>query len=103
MRYQIRLQDSDEAFECATEANVLRAMEVLGRKGVPVGCRGGGCGVCKVQVLSGDYQVRRMSRACVTEAEQAQGMALACQLYPLADLKLRVVGRMSKAWDKTSK
>jgi ferredoxin len=34
---------------------------------VPVGCRGGGCGVCRVQVLSGGYESKRMSRRFVTD------------------------------------
>lgn len=100
MRHRIELEGSGEVFECESETTVLRAMEVLGRRGIPMGCRGGGCGVCKVQVMSGDYQVRRMSRACVSESEQAQGVVLACQLRPLTDLDLRVVGRMRRAWDK---
>lgn len=103
MAHRIRLEGTDDAFDCPAENNVLRSMEALGRKGVPVGCRGGGCGVCKVQVVSGDYYVRRMSRACVTGAEQEQGVVLACQLYPRADLALRVIGKMTKAWDRSIK
>jgi ferredoxin len=62
-------------------AMIRRALRVL-----PVGCRGGGCGVCRVQVLEGSYQTLRMSRRQVSEAEAQTGMALACRLLPSTDI-----------------
>ncbi|WP_323012303.1 2Fe-2S iron-sulfur cluster binding domain-containing protein [Castellaniella sp.] len=90
--YKVHVKDSNETFSCPETSNVLRSMECSGHQGIPVGCRGGGCGVCKVQVTSGDYLVRRMSRARVTEIEESQGVVLACQLYPRSDLQLQVIG-----------
>lgn len=103
MSYQIcveapQVPQGVERFACAADSSVLRAMESLGRKGIPVGCRGGGCGVCKVQVLEGAYRTATMSRACVSREEQAQGYALACKLIPHANLRLRVVGKMSRCF-----
>lgn len=99
MARRIHIENCDDSFPCAEGADVLRAMECLGRKGIPVGCRGGGCGVCKVQVLEGPYHTGTMSRACVSEQEQAQGFALACKLIPDGDVRLRVVGRMSRSFE----
>ncbi|WP_431475415.1 2Fe-2S iron-sulfur cluster-binding protein [Marinobacter sp. KM021] len=31
-------------------------------KCVPVGCRGGGCGFCKIRVLEGDFECGKMSK-----------------------------------------
>ncbi len=56
---------------------------------IPVGCRGGGCGVCRVEVLAGDYVAKRMSRRHVTEADEAAGYALACRLMAMSDLVVR--------------
>ena len=53
---------------------------------IPVGCRGGGCGVCRVRVLSGEYATKRMSRAHVSEADEAEGVVLACRLLPASDI-----------------
>ena len=89
------------AFEAAGEEHLLHGMERLGRRGIPVGCRGGGCGVCKVQVIAGDYRTLKMSRNCVSSAEEAQGFALACRLYANSDLDIRVVGQMSRAFNRT--
>jgi ferredoxin len=69
-------------------------MEVLGRKGIPVGCRGGGCGVCKVRVLQGVYHTRKMSRACISDEEELRGVVLACKLFPESDLRVKVLGKM---------
>ncbi|MDD3677352.1 MULTISPECIES: 2Fe-2S iron-sulfur cluster-binding protein [Thauera] len=96
-RFAVTIEDSGERVACAEQDNVLRAMEALGRKGIPVGCRGGGCGVCKVRVTGGAYHTRKMSRACVSEAEEADGVVLACKLFPDSDLSLKVVGKMAKS------
>jgi len=95
--FEILLENNGERFRCSSEENVLSGMECLGRRGIPVGCRGGGCGVCKVQVLDGTYRVEKMSRACVNEDERRQGFALACRLFAGGDLQLRVVGKMARA------
>ncbi len=95
---RIHIENCGESFDCAATQNVLRGMECLGRKGIPVGCRGGGCGVCKVRVLRGQYRTEKMSRARVSAEEQRQGYALACRLYAdEGDLHLQVVGKMQRA------
>ena len=69
----------------------------LGRKGIPVGCVNGGCGVCKVRVVSG--QVRPLgpvSRAHVSADEEAAGITLACRVAPVTDVTLQVLGKLQK-------
>lgn len=93
MSYEITIVDSGERFACAPQQNVLAAMERLGRKSIPVGCRGGGCGVCRVQVLgAGDFRTLKMSRAQVSAEDEAAGICLACKLIPRSDLVLRPLG-----------
>jgi hypothetical protein len=48
-----------------------------------VGCRGGGCGVCRVRVLDGAYTTLRMSRQAHVEADEAAGVVLACRIVPV--------------------
>jgi ferredoxin len=93
-RYAVRLDNTGETFACRDDQNVLLGMEALGRRGIPVGCRGGGCGVCKVRVSAGSYETGRMSRACVSAEEEADGVVLACKLFPRSDLSLEMIGRM---------
>lgn len=73
---------------CRSDQNVLMAMERSGGTAIPVGCRRGGCGACRVRVLSGKYFVGKMSARYVTKGEIAEGLALACCLRPLSDLAL---------------
>jgi len=98
VEYRITLADSGECFACKDGQNVLAAMEKLGRRGIPVGCRGGGCGICRVQVVAGErYHTRKMSRAQVSAADEASGICLACRLIPEGDLVVRALGLLRRA------
>jgi ferredoxin len=95
--YEILIADTDERFICAEGENILKAMERLNRKGIPIGCRGGGCGVCRVRVVAGRYTARKMSREHVTLEEEQIGIGLACRLCPESDLTLQVIGNMRRS------
>ena len=81
------------AVVCPPGMSVLRAMVAAGRRDLPVGCRSGGCGVCRVRVEHGDYTVGPMSAAQVDAEAAAQGVALACRLFPSTDLRVTAIGR----------
>ena len=99
MKHRIVIADTGETFPCRTGESVLSGMVRLGRRGIPLGCRGGGCGVCKVEVVGGDYDTKVMSRSHVSEDDLKDGRVLACRIFPRSDLRLRVVGKMVKAWN----
>ena len=93
--FQIEIEGGDGgSFSCAADDRVLLAMERQGQHYIPVGCRRGGCGICKVQVLSGEYETLVMSRAQVSEEEETDRFALACRLMPRSELKLSVVNKI---------
>lgn len=94
--YTITIEDTGERYRCADHRSLLQGMEALGKKGIPVGCRNGGCGVCKVHITEGSYLKRVMSREHVSEAEEAAGCVLSCRVRPTSDLRLSVVGQMKK-------
>jgi ferredoxin len=94
--YTVTIEDDGSCYRCPDSASLLEGMESLGKKGIPAGCRGGGCGVCKVQVLSGSYTKRVMSREHVSELDEAQGCVLACRVRPTSAIALRVIGKMKK-------
>lgn len=96
MSYQVFIEDTGENYRCPPDRDLLRAMERLGRKGIPAGCRGGGCGVCKVHILSGSVTSKKMSRAHISVEEEASGYVLACRTCPRSDVRLKVVGKMRK-------
>lgn len=94
--YNVTIEDTGETYRCRSDETLLSGMERLGRRGIPVGCRGGGCGVCKVGVTHGEYAKRVMSRDHVSAAEEAAGIVLACRVRPASDIVLTVIGKMKK-------
>ncbi|MBI2276422.1 MAG: 2Fe-2S iron-sulfur cluster binding domain-containing protein [Dechloromonas sp.] len=94
--FAITIEDTGESFRCSSDESLLSGMERLGKRGIPVGCRGGGCGVCKVRIAQGDYRKRVMSREHITPEDEARGVVLACRVRPLSDIRLSVVGGMKK-------
>jgi ferredoxin len=96
MKHKVTIEETGETYGCSQEESVLCGMEKLGRKGIPVGCRGGGCGVCKVEVVDGRYRSQVMSREHVSVDDEAHGRVLACRIRPSTDLRLRVLGQMKK-------
>jgi ferredoxin len=72
-------------------------MEQARCHGIPVGCRNGGCGACKVRITGGDFETRKMNRAVVSAQEEADGCVLACKTYPRGDITVQVLGRVWQA------
>lgn len=79
---------SGASFVCNDEQSVLQAMERQQQRCVPVGCRSGGCGLCKVQVVSGEFACGRMSARHVPPEARGRGQVLACRLFPRSDLAI---------------
>ncbi len=97
IRHKVTIQDTGEFYDCSGDQTLLQGMERLGKRGIPVGCRGGGCGVCKVEIISGDYTKKKMSRACVTEQDESEHRVLACRCQPASNITLKVIGQFKKA------
>ncbi|WP_175852086.1 2Fe-2S iron-sulfur cluster-binding protein [Burkholderia cepacia] len=93
----VTIAQTDERYACGAGESLLAGMAKLGRRGIPVGCLNGGCGVCKVRVLRG--AVRKLgpvSRAHVSAEEEEDGFALACRVTADGDVELEVAGRLKK-------
>jgi len=84
--YRIEVRNRHSQFMASPGKTLLVAMELAASQAIAVGCRGGGCGMCKIRVLAGQYDSKRMSRAHISEQEQADGFALACRVLPRSDL-----------------
>ncbi|VWD43205.1 ferredoxin [Burkholderia lata] len=93
----VTIVQTDERYACASGESLLAGMAKLGRRGIPVGCLNGGCGVCKVRVLRGAvHRLGPVSRAHVSADEERDGYALACRVTPDGDVELEVAGRLKK-------
>lgn len=96
MPHTVTIDGKQESFPCSEDTNVLAAMEKTLCRSIPVGCRNGGCGACKVRITSGHYETRKMNRAVVSEQEEQEGCVLACKTYPRGDISVQVLGRVWK-------
>lgn len=90
----IEIEDvcSGRRFRCAHGQNLLAALKA-GGSALRVGCRNGGCGVCKVRILGGEIDGGRMSVAHVDERERQRGVVLACRAIPKTDLLIETTVR----------
>lgn len=82
----LRQGGTERSVRIREQKPLLMALEAAGKKIIPVGCRGGGCGICRVQVISGEYEALKMNRKHVNEEDKANGIALACRTIPKSDL-----------------
>lgn len=86
--FTVRIPALNLSFRCRPDRHVLRAMQLSGLTALPVGCRSGGCGVCRIQVRAGSYAVVAMSRARISPSEEGTGLVLACRVFPRSDLEI---------------
>jgi ferredoxin len=85
--YNITVRNTGTRFLCGEREFILEAMKRSRCGPVHYGCFGGGCGVCKMRVISGEYRAeKRMSRAYVSKEEQEGGVVLICCVRPCEDM-----------------
>ena len=100
-KVDVTVAQTKETYPCAIGESLLQGMLRLGRKGIPVGCVNGGCGVCKVRIVEGEVQrLGPVSRAHVTQEEEAGGYTLACRAGPVTAVRLEVAGKFEKPFSK---
>lgn len=87
--HRITVWETGEQFDCGEDEYVLEAMKRSGCGPIHYGCFGGGCGVCKMRIVFGEFLVgKRMSRAHVTLKELEDGIVLICCVKPRSDLTI---------------
>ncbi|MDI3257214.1 MAG: 2Fe-2S iron-sulfur cluster binding domain-containing protein [Kyrpidia sp.] len=88
--YRVWVDGEERVFACGPDQDLLAAAVVQGVRSIKRGCRGGGCGMCKVRVVDGTYDLGKSSVAVLPPAEREQGYVLACKTIPTSDLNIRV-------------
>src|SRR3546814_19645050 len=85
---------SSREFTVAADESLLAAIERVECRSGLIGCRNGGCGVCRVQLFGGRVRLGRMSRRFVSVDADRERFALACRV--LVDERVELpVGRAS--------
>lgn len=87
MSFQITIQPSGHLFTAAPNDTILNAALEAGYT-LPYGCRNGGCGACKGQILEGTVDHGDAQAHALTEADKDTGKALFCCAHPTSDLTI---------------
>jgi ferredoxin len=86
-KYRITIQDTGKSFTCP-DGEAVFLWQIHNRAGVKNhGCCGGGCGICRMKVVSGKwFPFKAMSAAHVSEADKKNGIVLVCCVQPRSDM-----------------
>jgi NAD(P)H-flavin reductase/ferredoxin len=84
--FRIRILPFDHEIECRPNQTILGALLEQGRY-LRYGCKNGGCGSCKLQLVDGAVEQGGSSLA-LSPSEQSGGYMLICTAVPLSDCTL---------------
>lgn len=84
--YEITVQPFGDTFVCNADETILSAA-LREHRFLRYGCKHGGCGTCKVQLVDGDVDLSTSSYA-LPPGEREAGTILVCQSYPLDDCEI---------------
>lgn len=85
-----RININNQTIQCPTEKTIGDAARSQMIK-VPIACNGGGCGFCKVKVISGEYKMDKYSKGALSDEEAENGFVLLCKTYPLSNMVLETI------------
>jgi ferredoxin len=72
------------------DETVLRALARAGLR-YRVGCKRGGCGICKVQLRLGEVRYERpVAETVLTDDERVEGVCLSCRAVPLTNVVIEL-------------
>lgn len=88
-RFEISFEGQAQRFRAAADRTLLASLVADGVTVLSIGCRSGGCGVCRIKVVEGAYRSMAMNRARISREDEDEGIVLACRIIPASDLHVR--------------
>ena len=79
----VSFRKSGKSAPLPSDATILEVADTIG-VWIDNSCRSGACGTCKVKLLSGSVTME--TRDALSEAEEREGLILACQAKSLGDV-----------------
>ncbi|WP_102349154.1 2Fe-2S iron-sulfur cluster binding domain-containing protein [Bacillus sp. Marseille-P3661] len=71
--------------------------------GIFIGCKGGGCGLCKIKVSSGETaDAGNWSKSALADEEYNRGYRLACQCKPVTNMTIETCRESNKIVRKST-
>lgn len=86
-QHKINIAGTETEFLCAEDDVVVRAALRAGID-LPYECNMGGCGACKIAVVSGDTETLWPDAKGLSDRDRRKGSVLGCQVRPKSDLTL---------------
>jgi len=76
-----------------TAAEAETVLAALSRAGLRyrVGCRRGGCGICKVQLVLGEVRYERpVADSVLSDDQRVEGICLSCRAVPITNIAIEL-------------
>lgn len=74
----------------AEDETLLRALAKAGLR-YRVGCKRGGCGICKVQLKLGEVSYERpIAESVLSDDERVEGICLSCRAVPITNIVIEL-------------
>ncbi len=86
--YEVTVQPFDHTFICEDGETILEAA-LRNKVYLRYGCRNGGCGTCKVELVDGDVDLN-VSFYSLPPGERDKGIVLVCRSFPVDDCVIDV-------------
>jgi len=87
---EITILPDGERVAARPEETLLAALSRAGL-GYRIGCRRGGCGVCKLHLLLGEVRYERtVAESGLTDEERVEGICLSCRAVPITNIVIEL-------------
>ena len=98
-KVEIMEKDCESSFLCDRKKSLLEAFRIQRLQGAPIksttqipyACKVGGCGVCKIKIVQGNYQMGTYSTKVLSNEELSQNITLACKTFLESDSRIEIV------------
>lgn len=85
-RHTITVLPDGEPVTARHDENILAALARAGLR-YRIGCRRGGCGICKLRLVLGEVRYERaVAESVLSDDERVEGVCLSCRAVPVTDV-----------------
>ena len=88
--YEVTILPDGVRVTVGDDETLLRALSRAGLR-YRVGCKRGGCGICKVQLKLGEVRYERpVADSVLTDDERVEGICVSCRAVPLTNIVIEL-------------
>lgn len=91
-KFKIFVENENICIDLQPGEHIVKAMGKVNHEHDMNGCCGGGCGICRIRVLEGEFTTKKMSARQVSEEDKQNGYYLGCRVFPTSDMRIEYVG-----------